>query len=61
MFDVGYSMWALAHAVGGSHYDLAAGRPDVLRFQPLARVDEPGERVWAAEWLETLADCRAWS
>jgi type IV secretion system protein TrbE len=55
VFDVGYSMWALARAVGGSHYDLAAGRPDVLRFQPLARVDEPAERVWAAEWLETLA------
>lgn len=55
VFDVGYSMWALARAVGGSHYDLAAGRTDVLRFQPLARVDEPGERTWAAEWLETLA------
>src|SRR6266571_2093033 len=24
-FDVGYSMWALAHAVGARHYDLAAG------------------------------------
>ena len=55
VFDVGYSMWALARAVGGSHYDVAAGRPDALRFQPLARVDEAAERVWAAEWLETLA------
>jgi type IV secretion system protein TrbE len=55
VFDVGYSMWVLARAVGGSHYDLAAGRADVLRFQPLARVDEPSERAWAAEWLETLA------
>ncbi len=55
VFDVGYSMWALAKAVGGSHYDLAAGRPDVLRFQPLAHIDDPNERAWAAEWLETLA------
>jgi type IV secretion/conjugal transfer VirB4 family ATPase len=55
VFDVGYSMWVLARAVGGAHYDLAAGRADVLRFQPLARVDEPSERAWAAEWLETLA------
>jgi type IV secretion system protein TrbE len=55
VFDVGYSMWLLARAVGGSHYDLAAGRPDVLRFQPLARVHDPGERAWAAEWIETLA------
>jgi type IV secretion system protein VirB4 len=54
-FDVGYSMWLLARALGGSHYDLAAGRPDALRFQPLARVDEPSERAWAAEWIETLA------
>jgi type IV secretion system protein VirB4 len=53
--DVGYSMWLLARALGGSHYDLAAGRPDTLRFQPLARVNEPSERAWAAEWIETLA------
>ncbi len=55
VFDVGYSMWALTQAVGGTHYDLAAGRTDVFRCQPLARVDESAERVWAAEWLETLA------
>jgi type IV secretion system protein VirB4 len=54
VFDVGYSMWLLAHAVGGAHYDLAAGRTDVLRFQPLAQIDDPAERAWAADWLETL-------
>ena len=53
-FDVGYSLWPLAHAAGATHYDLAAGRPDALSFQPLARIDEPAERAWAAEWLETL-------
>ncbi len=53
-FDVGYSMWALAQASGAQHYDLAAGRADALRFQPLARIDDPGDRVWAAEWLETI-------
>ena len=55
-FDVGYSLWALARATAdATHYDLAAGgRADALRFQPLARVDEPAERAWAAEWLETL-------
>ena len=35
VFDVGYSMWTLAKAAGATHYDLAAGRPDSLRFQPL--------------------------
>ena len=53
-FDVGYSMWALAHAAGARHYDLAAGRVDVLCFQPLARIDDAPERAWAAEWLETV-------
>src|SRR5260370_22624557 len=47
-------MWALAEATGARHYDLAAGRVDVLRFQPLARIDDAGERAWAAEWLETI-------
>ena len=55
IFDVGYSLWALAEACGACHYDLAAGRADVLRFQPLERVDEASDRVWAVEWLETLA------
>lgn len=54
VFDVGYSMWTLAKAAGATHYDLAAGRPDSLRFQPLAQVDRPSERAWAIEWLETL-------
>jgi type IV secretion system protein VirB4 len=27
-----------------------------VAFQPLADVDEPRERVWAAGWLETLAE-----
>lgn len=54
MFDVGYSLWVLAQATGAKHYDLAAGRADALRFQPLARIDEPSERAWAAEWLETV-------
>jgi type IV secretion system protein VirB4 len=43
----------LCNAIGGTHYDIAAGRPDALSFQPLARIDEPAERVWATEWVET--------
>jgi type IV secretion system protein VirB4 len=53
-FDVGYSMWTLATAAGALHQDLAAGRPDALRLQPLAMIDEAAERAWAAEWIETL-------
>ena len=40
-FDVGGSAWPLAQAAGARHYELAAGRPDALAFQPLARVDDP--------------------
>ena len=53
-FDVGYSMWTLAAAAGALHYDLAAGRPDALKLQPLGALDEPTERAWAADWVETL-------
>lgn len=58
-FDVGYALWALARAVGvyepyATHYDLAADRADALRLQPLAQIDQPAERAWAAEWLETV-------
>ena len=53
-FDVGYSMWGLAAAIGAPHYDFAAARVDALRLQPLGGVDEPAERAWAAEWLECL-------
>jgi type IV secretion system protein TrbE len=53
-FDVGYSLWALAQAAGAHHYDLAGGRVDALCFQPLARIHDPAERAWAADWLETV-------
>jgi len=33
---------------------VAEVRVNVLCFQPLARIDEAGERAWAAEWLETV-------
>ena len=56
LFDVGYSGRALCQAVGGRHYDVAAGRSDSLCFQPLARIDEGAERTWAAEWVETCVE-----
>lgn len=70
VFDVGYSHWLLAKAAGAQHYDICAnpvsssasgelradGRPDAIAFQPLADVDQPSERTWAAGWLETLLE-----
>lgn len=56
VFDVGYSHWTLCHALGGRHYDIGAGKVDALTLQPLADVDQPIERVWAASWLEMLLE-----
>lgn len=53
VFDKGYSAYPLAKACGGEHYDIM-GEMGSPQFCPLSRIDEPGERAWAAEWLETL-------
>ncbi len=54
LFDLGHSGYLLSKVAGGKHYDIAAGRSDKVQFQPLARIDDPAERSWAAEWLEVL-------
>ncbi|UYP32203.1 conjugal transfer protein TrbE [Pseudomonas sp. Z8(2022)] len=50
LFDMGRSLRATVLGLGGEHYDL--GGDGELAFQPLARIDQPGYRAWAAEWLE---------
>jgi len=56
VFDKGYSAMPLVKAAAGDHYDLAGERVDELSFYPLARIDDPRERAWAAEWIEVLFD-----
>ncbi|MGE0853211.1 MAG: conjugal transfer protein TrbE [Hyphomicrobiaceae bacterium] len=57
-FDFGGSIRAAALAMGGDWHDLGgaliedAGAPVAL--QPLARLDDDGERAWAAEWIAAL-------
>ena len=57
-FDFGGSIRAAALAMGGDWHDLGGALAnDVsapVALQPLARVDDAGERAWAAEWLATL-------
>ena len=57
-FDFGGSIRAAALAMRGDWHDLGgalAGDIDqAVALQPLARVDEEGERAWAAEWVATL-------
>ncbi len=55
LFDKGFSARAAILAMGGSHHALGVGEGETaLAFQPLARIDEPAERAWAAEWIGAL-------
>ena len=54
VFDKGASCRAMTLAVGGSFHELAADGSGELNFQPLARVDDQGERTWALDWVLDL-------
>jgi type IV secretion system protein VirB4 len=58
-FDFGGSIRAATLAMGGDWFDLGTVLADdqtamPVALQPLARIDEAGERIWAAEWLATI-------
>lgn len=50
IFDKGGSARVLTQALGGTHFDLGA-EGETLSFQPLAAIDNEGERAWALEWI----------
>ena len=57
-FDFGGSIRAAALACGGDWQDLGSSLSEdgdeAVMLQPLARIDEPGERNWASEWLQAI-------
>lgn len=57
-FDFGGSIRAAAIGMGGDWQDLggmlADEAGDGVQLQPLARIDDPTERAWAAEWLAAI-------
>lgn len=57
-FDFGGSIRAAAIAMGGDWHDLggvlAGDGAEPVALQPLARIDAPEERAWAAEWIAGL-------
>ncbi|MBB3862466.1 type IV secretion system protein VirB4 [Novosphingobium hassiacum] len=58
-FDFGGSIRAAAIAMGGDWQDLGGAlhegeSGEGVALQPLARIDEPGQRAWAAEWLAAI-------
>ena len=56
IFDKGFSARAAVLAMGGAHHALGLGSDsgETLAFQPLRRIDDMGERSWAAEWIAAL-------
>jgi type IV secretion system protein VirB4 len=52
-FDKGMSMYALCHASGGQHYEVAAD-DSKLAFCPLQHLETAGDRSWAMEWIDTV-------
>ena len=57
-FDFGGSIRAATLAMGGDWHDLGGAlatlAPAPIALQPLARIDDAGERAWAAEWAANL-------
>ena len=57
-FDFGGSIRAAALAMGGDWHDLGGAlvgdASEPVALQPLARIDDAGERAWAAEWVAGL-------
>ncbi len=57
-FDFGGSIRAAALAMGGDWHDLGRALSDdaiePVALQPLAAVDDAGERAWAAQWVAAI-------
>jgi type IV secretion system protein VirB4 len=57
-FDFGGSIRVAALAMGGDWHDLGGSLTDggegAVYLQPLARIDDPGERAWAAGWIAAI-------
>jgi type IV secretion/conjugal transfer VirB4 family ATPase len=53
-FDFGASSRAVVLGMGGDFHDLSAQAGVAPTLQPLALIDAPDERAWAAEWLAAI-------
>ncbi len=50
-FDVGGSLRASVLGLAGEHHDLGQA---LIAFQPLARLEQESELIWASDWLQGL-------
>ncbi|WP_299017851.1 sensor histidine kinase N-terminal domain-containing protein [uncultured Caulobacter sp.] len=53
-FDFGASSRAAVLGMGGDFHDLSGERGAAPTLQPLALIDAPEERAWAADWLAAI-------
>jgi type IV secretion system protein TrbE len=55
-FDFGGSIRAATLGMGGDWQDLGGSDSDAqaVALQPLARIDDPGERAWASQWIGAI-------
>jgi type IV secretion system protein VirB4 len=57
-FDFGCSVRAATIAMGGDWHDiggvLSGESTEFVELQPLAAIDDPSERGWAAEWITAI-------
>ncbi len=53
-FDFGASSRAAALGMGGEFHDLGIDADVACGLQPLALIDDPAERAWAADWLAAV-------
>ena len=57
-FDKGRSLYALASATGGTHYDIGADDA-AIAVAPLADIDSDSAALWAEEWIATCFELQA--
>lgn len=57
-FDFGGSIRVATLAMGGDWHDLGGALSEsaelLVALQPLARIDDPAERAWSADWLANI-------
>lgn len=53
-FDFGASSRAAVLGMGGDFHDLSGESGAAPTLQPLAMIDQPEERIWAAQWLAAI-------
>jgi type IV secretion/conjugal transfer VirB4 family ATPase len=58
-FDKGNSLYALTHACGGTHYEIAGDSNNSPSFCPLADIQSQQDQAWAEGWIEIMLELQS--